>query len=90
MKQVEILIENLKCHGCAATIKKGLLKFEEVEQVEVDVENSTVAIIFNGNESRIENYRAKLARLGYPENGQNSGFSVAKSYVSCAIGRMSE
>ncbi|RUA23925.1 MAG: heavy-metal-associated domain-containing protein, partial [Bacteroidetes bacterium] len=30
-----------------------------------------------------------LRKLGYPEAGNNSGFSVAKSFVSCAVGRMS-
>ena len=83
-----VKIENLKCHGCANTITKGLLKFNEVQNVSVDVENSIVEISFEGDNSNIERYKRKLAGLGYPEQGHNSGISVATSYVSCAIGRI--
>jgi hypothetical protein len=31
----------------------------------------------------------KLNFLGYPEKGNNSLLSQAKSYVSCAVGKMS-
>jgi len=89
MKRVEIIIENLKCHGCAATITKGLNKFEEVESVDVDVEMSKVGISFQGDDNNVERYKLKLANLGYPEKGDNTTISVAKSYVSCAIGRVS-
>jgi len=41
---IVIKIENLKCGGCAATIKKGLLSIENVDEVVVDVENDTVSI----------------------------------------------
>ena len=37
-----IQIENLKCRGCAATIKKGILGIHSVEQVDVNVETSEV------------------------------------------------
>ena len=83
-----IKIENLKCHGCANTITKGLTKFNEVEQVNVNVENSTVEISFEGTDETITMFKNKLSKLGYPEAGHNTGFSIAKSYVSCAVGRM--
>jgi copper chaperone len=31
----------------------------------------------------------KLAFLGYPEKGNNSLFSKAKSFISCVMGRVS-
>ena len=80
----------MKCHGCASTITKGISKFEEVVTVDVDVENSLVEISFEGETEKVENYKAKLKRLGYPESGNNTIISTAKSYVSCAIGRMSK
>jgi len=83
-----IKIENLKCHGCANTITKGMEKFNEVEQVNVNVEDSTVEISFEGTDETITMFKNKLSKLGYPEAGHNTGFSVAKSYVSCAIGRI--
>jgi len=84
-----ITIENLKCHGCANTITKGIEKFNEVKQVKVNVEDSTVEISFEGTDETITMFKNKLSKLGYPEAGNNSGFSVAKSFVSCAVGRMS-
>ena len=90
MQSVIIPIENLKCHGCAATIVKALNKFEVVENVEVDIERSSVGISFNGNDNHIMEFKIKLSRLGYPEKGHNTAVSVAKSYVSCAVGRVGE
>ena len=90
MKKVKITVENLKCNGCASTIQKGLLKLKEVENVEIDVETSTVEISYEGNQDSIIEYKSKLAALGYPEAGsKNSTLSKAKSYVSCAIGKVS-
>lgn len=90
MNQINIQIENLKCHGCAATITRGLEKFDEVEKVSVDMDRSAVEVTFDGDESHVGTYKSKLARLGYPEKGNNNVISVAKSYVSCAIGRVGE
>ena len=45
MMTAAIQIENLKCGGCATTIKKGLLSLNAVKEVTVDVENSIVSII---------------------------------------------
>ena len=87
-QKVTIRIENLKCHGCANTITNGIKKFAEVTDVVVKVEDSIVEIAFSGSEIEIDKYKQKLAQLGYPEDGKNSGISVVKSYVSCAIGRM--
>ena len=86
MKQ-EIYIENLKCGGCAATIKKGLLTIDSVTNVEVDVEKSIVTIsVENGDLAVV---KEKLAKLGYPEVGdKNTIAHKAKSFVSCAVGRI--
>ncbi len=83
----EIQIENLKCGGCAATIKKGLLSLENISEVDVDVENSIVSITStNDNISLIKD---KLSKLGYPESGdKNTIVHKAKSFVSCAVGRI--
>ncbi|MBT3208776.1 MAG: heavy-metal-associated domain-containing protein [Bacteroidetes bacterium] len=90
MKTIKIKIENLKCNGCASTITKALVKFEEVANVDIDIENSIVKISFEGVDKNIDKYKKKLSVLGYPETGNNNTFSVAKSFVSCAIGRVSK
>ena len=61
-----------------------------VTNVSVDLENATIQ--FETNESSIfDLVRTKLEGLGYPmDEEHNSLFKKAKSYVSCAIGRMEE
>ncbi|MBT4780345.1 MAG: heavy-metal-associated domain-containing protein [Polaribacter sp.] len=84
---IVIKIENLKCGGCAATIKKGLLSIENVDEVVVDVENDTVSI--SSKNVLIDLIKEKLSKLGYPEVGdKNTLVHKAKSFVSCAVGRI--
>ena len=83
----EIQIENLKCGGCAATIKKGILSLDGIEKVNIDVEKSIV-LVSSRNEN-LEEIKSKLSKLGYPEVGdKNTMIHKAKSFVSCAVGRL--
>lgn len=83
----EIHIENLKCGGCAATIKKGILGLEGIQKVDVDVEKSVVSI--SSEKVNLEEIKLKLSKLGYPEIGdKNTVLHKAKSFVSCAVGRI--
>ncbi len=69
------------------SIKTTLLKIENVEKVTIDKEIDTIYV--TGNIKR-EIIVSKLNQLGYPEKGNNTLLRQAKSYVNCAIGRMSE
>jgi copper chaperone CopZ len=80
-------VENIKCGGCMNSIKTALLKLKNVEDVTINKEIDTIFV--NGNAER-EIIIAKLNELGYPEKGENTLLSQAKSYVNCAIGRMSQ
>lgn len=88
---MQIEIDNLKCGGCEATILKGVKSIEGVSSVSVNHDTQTVSV------DAPEGLRAKIAEkllsMGYPEKGTISGLSAglanAKSYVSCAIGRVS-
>ena len=85
--KADIQIENLKCGGCAATIKKGLLSLESISEVTVDVEKSIVSI--TSEDKSLELVKEKLSKLGYPEVGdKNTIVHKAKSFVSCAVGRI--
>lgn len=90
--KTKINIDNMKCGGCAGSIKKGLKTYTEVSEVAVDIENETVEITHNDN-FPVETLKEKLASMGYPEKGTLEGFDKfaanAKSYVSCAIGKIS-
>lgn len=86
MITLEIL--NLKCGGCANSIKKGLLAIDGVTNVNVDLETSKVEVDTKDN-SVLTAVKNKLATMGYPEVGDaNTIIHKAKSFVSCATGRM--
>ena len=83
----EIKIENLKCGGCAATIKKGLFALNSVSEVIVDLEKSLVSVVSADENGMI--IKEKLSKLGYPETGaKNTILHKASSFVSCAVGRI--
>ncbi len=85
-----IQIENLKCGGCANTIIKGLQSISGIDNVEVNVDASEVQFD-NNDESQLVIVKEKLSKMGYPEVGEdNTVFKQAKSFVSCAIGRISK
>ena len=86
METIEIV--NLKCGGCVNTVKKGLLSIEGINEVEVDLETSKVIVPIE-DEEIIIHVKEKLSKMGYPEVGRtNSVIHKAKSFVSCASGRM--
>lgn len=87
--KTQIYIQNLKCGGCANTIIKNVSSVESVSNVTVNVEDNSVNFELVNNE-KLEEIKLILKKIGYPEDGEaNSLGSKAKSYVSCAIGKMS-
>ncbi|MDG1528909.1 MAG: heavy metal-associated domain-containing protein [Polaribacter sp.] len=86
--ETKIYIENLKCGGCAATIKKGILAVEGVSEININVDESLVEV--TTDQDVITDVKDKLSKMGYPEVGDaNTILHKAKSYVSCATGKMS-
>ena len=84
-----IKIQNLKCGGCANTIIKKVSDIENVTNVKVNVAESTVTFDSLG-QNEITLVRHKMAVLGYPADGENNSVvSKAKSYFSCASGKIS-
>ena len=83
-----IKIQNLKCGGCASTIVNNLKSVHNVQNVAIDVETKEVKLIHTIDLDLTE-IKSKLEKIGYPEEGNsNSMVTKAKSYVSCAIGKM--
>lgn len=81
-------IQNLKCGGCAATITKSLSTIDGVSEVKVDNENENVSFQTD-NETLVQKVKSTLQKLGYPSTDEeNTILAKAKSYVSCAIGRI--
>jgi copper chaperone len=84
---MKIQVENLKCGGCKNSIEKALLEIVGVKKVEVSLEKNEVTVEGEFNEQVV---CEKLDHMGYSVVGHNSLLKKAKSYVSCAIGRMDE
>ena len=90
MKQTFEVI-NVKCGGCASTLKTSLK--DEFGDVEVNLDVEPRQITLDIDESSIPALHTKLKKLGYPMSDEDlskmEGFSTtAKSYVSCAVGKM--
>ena len=84
-------VENVKCGGCANTLKSKLKS--TFGNVEVDLEVIPRKITLDIEENQLEDLKIHLRSLGYPlttdelSTLQNVG-AKAKSFVSCAIGKM--
>ena len=84
-------VKNVKCGGCAGTLTKSLL--EEFGEVEVNLDVEPRQITLEIEEEKMEALKLKLRSLGYPlvtdelNTFQTVG-TTAKSFVSCAIGKM--
>ncbi len=69
------------------SIKTALRKIKRVTDVVIFKDEDKVCI--SGINLERDEIVMKLAALGYPEKGDNSFISKAKSYISCAIGKVS-
>ncbi len=84
-------VNNVKCGGCAGTLTKALEK--DFGEVEVNLEVEPREITLHVEDEKLKELTLKLRSLGYPlttdslSTFQTVG-TTAKSYVSCAIGKM--
>ncbi|MCH9739323.1 MAG: heavy-metal-associated domain-containing protein [Epsilonproteobacteria bacterium] len=90
MKQI-FQVKNVKCGGCAGTLKKSLL--DEFGEVEVNLDVEPREITLELKEGQEEALKLKLRQLGYPLvtdelNAFQTVSTTAKSFVSCAIGKV--
>ena len=87
----QINVENIKCSGCASTIRSKLEAMDGINKIDVDIAEGIVSV--EAAEDTREAVIAKLLKLGYPESGTAEGIAAAraraKSFVSCAVGRLS-
>jgi copper chaperone len=84
----ELVVENIKCNGCMNSIKNALLKINGIEEVSIDLDQELISIHSQSPIDREKVVRS-LEKMGYPEKGENNTLLKAKSFVSCAIGRLS-
>lgn len=83
-----IIVQNLRCGGCVNTITTKINALENVHNVSIDLESSTISFTA---EDAIDALSVKetLKKLGYPSIEDDNGvLSKAKSFVSCATGKI--
>ncbi|SMN15358.1 Heavy metal transport/detoxification protein [uncultured Candidatus Thioglobus sp.] len=87
---MEITVENIKCGGCAGSITKKLMAVFDTDKIDINIEQGIVSIELD--DSKKDELAKVLLDLGYPETDSVHGFdsakAKAKSFVSCAIGKM--
>jgi copper chaperone CopZ len=69
------------------SIKQALEKIKGIAKVEIDLEKEKISL--KGDKYKLSEVIDSLNKMGYPQKGDNTLFKQAKSYVSCAIGKMS-
>ncbi|ACZ12109.1 MAG: heavy-metal-associated domain-containing protein [Campylobacterales bacterium] len=91
-KSYEVL--NIKCGGCAGTVKSKLK--ERFPDIEVSLESEPRVVSATIESDEDERYLLEtLKSLGYPSIHEDLGslegaLLKGKSFVSCAIGKMSQ
>ncbi|QCE42497.1 heavy-metal-associated domain-containing protein [Psychroserpens sp. NJDZ02] len=85
-----IVVQNLKCGGCANSITTKLAEIENITDINVDVDSSLITFSHN-NKVDAATVKDKLKILGYPSiDDDNNLMFKAKSFVSCATGKLSK
>ena len=89
MKHI-IEIQNLKCGGCAKTIENNLRQIDNLELINIEIETGSITVKTT-SEDALSLAERKLQEIGDPIIGdKNSVITKAKSFVSCATGKMSK
>ncbi|MDD3775411.1 MAG: heavy metal transporter [Sulfurovaceae bacterium] len=84
-------VMNVKCNGCANTLKTKLAK--DFGDVEVNLETMPRQITLDVEPDQIDKLRNTLKMIGYPMSdeeldGIENVTTKAKSFISCAVGKM--
>jgi copper chaperone len=83
-----ITVENIKCGGCANSVRKGLLMNKKIRKVDINIETGGIRMEAESGLD-LDSIRTDLKKLGYPEKGAgNDIVTRTKSFISCAIGRI--
>ena len=89
--RTQLIVDNLKCGGCAKTIFNALSEIG-YKSVSVNPELSTVEFDNPAETLGIHSAVDKLRSLGYPlvesEEGLKAAALRARSYLSCALGKL--
>jgi len=84
-------VENVKCGGCATTLKNKL--FTKFGEISVNLETLPREITLEIDDEELPALRAALISLGYPMSDEDLNLventtTKAKSFISCAVGKV--
>ncbi|PWI31590.1 heavy metal transporter [Flavobacteriaceae bacterium LYZ1037] len=86
--RTSVIVQNLKCGGCANSIKTKLLEIKNISDIKVDIEESKISFDFI-DENNALLVKEKLKNIGYPSvEEENSMLSKTKSFINCAAGKL--
>jgi copper chaperone len=85
-----LFVANMKCSGCAHSIKTKLGEINGIDSVAVELENDAIDIGYDSLATR-HTIIQKLHDMGYPEATEENGLLLQlKSYANCMVGRMTK
>ncbi len=88
--KASVIVQNLKCDGCAKTITGKLSEMNHLSDIDVDTETATVHFTCENVDDAML-VKDKLKALGYPSiEYKNSAPAKVRSFFSCASGKMSK
>jgi len=81
-------LQNIKCGGCTNGITTKLLKLSGINDVHITDGASEVSFNYD-TLNDLARAEQTLMQMGYPPEGaENTMMNKAKSFVSCATGKM--
>ncbi|MCX7550343.1 heavy-metal-associated domain-containing protein [Xanthomarina sp. F2636L] len=87
--KTSVIVQNLKCGGCANTITNKLSEIKNISDIHIDIEDSKISFKYIYEDDAFL-VKEKLKSIGYPSiEEDNSLVSKTKSFISCATGKFS-
>lgn len=87
--KTSVIVQNLKCGGCANTITQKLSEYRNISDVHINIEESKISFNYIKEEDAFL-VKETLKKIGYPSiEDENSLVSKTKSFISCATGKFS-
>ncbi len=86
--KTSISVQNLKCGGCATSIRSKLTELEYVSEVTVSVESAMVSFVHSDIDDALR-VKRQLKDLGYPSiDTKNARSAKVISFFSCTKGKI--
>ncbi|MGJ8665877.1 MAG: heavy metal transporter [Patiriisocius sp.] len=81
-------LQNVKCSGCTNVIAVRLLKLSDINGVKISDGSYEISFTYETVNNLVLAERT-LTQMGYPpEDAENTTLNKAKSFISCATGRL--